>query len=104
MGWQPKSFTAEQQIIPVLRLYLGVQHVCMTAETQQSAVFIHIVQKNIKIRMMSHINLRPVIESGPFQVFVVHTEPQGMDQVQLHLGRTTEPGDIAGVGRDLRLV
>ena len=104
MRWESKGFTTEQQIIPVLHFCLGVQHVRMTAEAQQLGVFIHIVQKSIKIRMMLHINLWPVIEPGPLQMLVVHTEPQGMDQVELHLGRTTKPSDIAGVGRNLRLI
>ena len=34
---------AEQQIIPVLHVCLGIQHVRMTAEAQQPTTFIHTV-------------------------------------------------------------
>ena len=45
----------------------------------------------------------PVIHARPFQGPVIELEPERLDQVEHGLGRGAQPGDCAGVGRNLGL-
>jgi hypothetical protein len=46
----------------------------------------------------------PIIQTGASQFAVIQHESQGMYEVQSSAGIGTKAYDIAGVGRDLRLV
>ena len=47
--------------------------------------------------------MRPVVEAGTLEVAVLQLEAQGLDEVQAGAGDGAEPGNVAGVRRDLRL-
>jgi len=44
----------------------------------------------------------PVVEAGASQVLVIDGKAELADQVQPGAGRRAQPGNVAGVGRDLR--
>lgn len=53
--------------------------------------------------MNDQIDVRPVVESGPFEVAILEREAQRPDQMEPSLGSGTQSGDTPRVGRDLRL-
>jgi hypothetical protein len=46
----------------------------------------------------------PVIQSGTSYLFLVQTEPQRVNQVELAACAGAEAGNVAGVGRYFRLI
>ena len=54
--------------------------------------------------MMPYVNFRPVVQPRPPEMPIINTETQRMDQMKRNLRRPAEPGDIARIGRDLRLI
>jgi hypothetical protein len=50
-----------------------------------------------------HLDFLPVIEPGSFQFAVVDGKSKRLNQVQLRPRGETEPADVTGVRRNLRL-
>ncbi len=49
------------------------------------------------------VHVIPVVESRALEVAVVDLESERLDEVKWRAGRGAEAGDVAGIGRDLRL-
>ena len=45
-------------------------------------------------------DLFPIVHPRAAEIFVVERKTQRLDEVQVGIRRETEPGDVAGVGRD----
>lgn len=60
-------------------------------------------QKGIKALVLPYGHVRPVVETGPFQVPVIKRKPERMDEVKDGVGGPAEPDHIPSVGGDFRL-
>ena len=53
--------------------------------------------------MKTDIHVGPIIETGPFEMFVVDLESERRDKMERGVGCRTEPGDASGILRNLGL-
>ncbi len=53
--------------------------------------------------MQSQVHAFPIVQSGALEFSIVNAKPKRFNQVQRAAGRRAEPGDVAGIGRNLRL-
>ncbi len=63
-----------------------------------------VLPQSIEIGVHLEANVRPVVEPRSFQVPVRDMETQRLDEMERRMGRSTGPGDISGILRNLRLV
>ncbi len=61
-------------------------------------------QKCLVARPAFHLGELVIVEPRPFHPLVIPRESQRLDQVQPIAGVGTETDDVAGIGRDFRLV
>jgi hypothetical protein len=61
-------------------------------------------QKSLEVRPALHVGKLVVVEPGPLHPLVIPLEPQRLYQVQPIAGVGAEADDVAGVGRNFRLV
>ena len=101
---QTGCFPAEQEIIPMPDLCRWIGGRCVPTQDEKPCFAVHRIKECLKIPVMTHIDLLPVIQAGPLEMLVINLEPQGMDQVQPHFSGPAETGNISGVGRNFRLV
>ena len=62
------------------------------------------VQEGLEVRMLMHLCELPVVQAGTAQTLVLEVETERVDQVQGAAGIGAQAYDVAGVGRDFRLV
>ncbi len=61
-------------------------------------------EKDGEADIVTHIDFGPIVKPGPLEVAVVHSKTQWVNQMKSNLRSPAEPGDIAGIGWDLRLI
>ena len=94
----------EQEIVASVYFRFGIGHGGMATEDDQPPVSIHLFQKRLETGMVPDIDLMPVVQPRPLEVFVVHLETKGVDQVKRQFGSATQTGNIAGVCGNFRLI
>ena len=77
-------------------------HSCTAA--LEMAVILAGVEAGDEVIMHPHIGVFVVIQSGAAQLFVIQIKAERADQVQLRPAVGAQADDVAGVGRDFRLV
>jgi hypothetical protein len=82
----------------------GIRFGCMAAEGNDRTPVPFICQECLKAFMVMDVHLVPVIQARPFQVPIIGTEPQGMNQVKPQLGSTAQSSDISGIGGNFGLI
>jgi len=79
--WESTGFGTEEKIVPVMNLCLGVILRGMPTEGNdfpRSGPF-NGSEECLVTHMMRDIHFRPVIQTSPFQVFVIHLKTEGVD-------------------------
>lgn len=104
--WKTDGLLAKKQIRPIGNPCICVILGGMPAKNQQSPLITPFtaVQEIFKVGVVPDIHLRPVVQPGPFEVFVVHLKSEGVDQMQPYLSSPAQTGDVPCVVRDFRLV
>ncbi len=54
--------------------------------------------------MVPDIDLMPVVQPSPLEVFIIHPETKGVNQMQHQFGRSAQAGNIPRIGRDFGLI
>ncbi len=88
----------------MVHLCKGIGKRGMATKDKEFPVSTHIFQKCLETWMVPDINLMPVVQSRPLEVFVVYPKTEGMDQMEHQFGSPAQAGDITGVGRYLGLI
>ena len=101
---QPGCFPAKKNISAVFDGRCRIKARGMPAQNNEIPTISHIIHKSIEIRVVPNINLIPIIQTRPFEMFVIQFKTQRVDQMQAHLSCTAQSGNISGICRYFRLV
>ena len=103
---EAEGFASKEQIVSMVHICLCVIFLSVSAKSGKTrrTLYFPAFQKGLKVVMMSDVHLTPVIQPCPFEVFVIHPEPEWVNQVQPDLRRSAQSRDVSRVGRDLRLM
>ena len=76
----------------------------MAAEGHHLPLSVQMGPEGFKIRVVPDIDLVPVVQAGPLQMFVIDLETQRMNQVKPYFSGPAQPGDVPGIGRYFGLI
>ena len=99
--WQSLGLLAKHKMVAGPEPALPKGLLGLFAE-KKKPFFVLGLEIGVEVRPVPDGNVGPIIESGPFQVPIVGGESQGVDEMEHRVRRPAQPGDGAGVGRDLR--
>ena len=104
--WKTEGLLAKKQISTICNSCICVILGGVPAKNQQSLLITPFlaVQEIFKVGVVPDIHLRPVVQPGSFEVFVVHLKSEGVDQMQPYLSSPAQASDVPCVVRDFRLV
>jgi hypothetical protein len=104
VGRQSQRLLPEEEVVAFCYLCFRVVPGRVPGKYEKIPLSTPLFEERFKIGMMADIDLMPVIQTRPFQVFVIDFETQGMNQVERNFGGSAQPRDISSVGRYLRPV
>jgi hypothetical protein len=102
---QPMGLLPEKQIVS---MYDSGPHIILFsifAKAQEPCPRPALIHKKVfKILMILDIHFMPIIQARPLQMFVIYLKPQRVDQVKSYTDGPAQTGNIARIGRYLRLI
>ena len=104
LGGDAGGFAAEDEPVGFGEARLPERLGALTGEEPDWAgIFSREIEERCGIIVNGQAQARPIIHGAAAEILVVEHEPQGPDQMKFSSAGDASAGDVAGVGRDLRL-
>ena len=100
---QTGGFSAENEIVPLLKLHIKKVFVTVSGDEKHPFRLIFF-DKSFPVRVDRRSEIFPVVQSGAFEKFIFERKSQRFDQVESAVGRNRQTADGSGILGNFRSV